>query len=209
VTRPRSLFAGGTDYTAVPLDDILAHLEDWRDALRQDIEVNRNVLSRLLERPPSPQVRGGQEFSEYFIDLFERFIGDFDRLVSEIPSGVRSRHVEITSQVYRGARDADRVCVAFKRDYRLDALSPSDRTQNILAELYRLNRDAVIDLFDLSNVVSRLRTYVDDTLSVASANIDSRAINALELKPNFFGVGVNLNWVIDWLYRRKQRWNSD
>jgi hypothetical protein len=205
LSRPRSIFAGDTDYTGVPLADVLDHFAAWRDALREHIQVNRNILCRLLEQPTSHKVRSGQEFCEYFIDLFERFIGDFERLLAELPAGVRTRHIETVSQMYRGARDADDRCVAFKRDHHLDALLPSDHTQNILAEFYRLNRDAVVNLFDLSNVLSRLRTFVDDTPAPGVNAPESSPMNALELKPNFFGVGVNFNWVIDWLRRRTKR----
>lgn len=205
MSRPRSIFAGDTDYTGVPLVDVIDHFVAWRDALREDIQMNRNILRRLLEQPRSHQVRAGEEFCEYFIDLFERFIGDFERLLSELPAGVRTRHIETVSQMYRGARNADRACIVFKRDHHLDALSPSNRTQNILAEFYRLNRDAVLNLFDLSNVVSRLRTFVDDASAPAINPADNSAVNALELKPNFFGIGVNFNWVIDWVRRRKKR----
>ena len=205
MSRPRSIFAGDTDYTGVPLADILDHLAAWRDALREHIDVNRNILRRLLEQPPSSQVRAGQDFCEFFIDLLERFSGDFDRLLAELPAGVRARHIETVSQMYRGARDADSTCVAFKRDHHLDALSPSNRTQHILAELYQLDRDAVINLFDLSNVVSRLKTFVDDSPIAMDNAVQTSAINALELKPNFFGLGINLNWVIDWLRSRKKK----
>lgn len=205
MSRPRSIFAGDTDYTGVPLADVLDQFVAWRGALREDIQANRKILDRLLEQPPSHQVRAGQEFCEHFVDLFERFIGDFERLMSELPAGVRTRHIETVSQMYRGARDADGTCVAFKRDHHLDALSPSNRTQNILAEFYRLNRDAVINLFDLSNVVPRLRTFVDDTSAPAVNPTESSAVNALELKPNFFGIGINFNWLIDWVRRRKKR----
>ena len=212
MVRPRSLFAGDTDYTGVPLADIIAHLEGWRAALREDIAVSNNIRQRLLLNAQSPAVRDGEEFADYFVDLFERFAGDFDRLLGELPRGVRQRHVEIVAQMYRAARDADTFCVRFKQRHNLDALSPNDPVQNILAEFYRLNRDAVINMFDLSNVISRLKTYVEEgsarveaSLTVPGVEAPS-ALNALELKPNFFGLGMNLNYLIDrWLrwWRRR------
>ena len=92
--------------------------------------------------------------------------------------------------------------MAFKRAYRLDALYSPDKVQAIFAEVYALCRDEVINLKDLSNVVPRLKTYVDDSVPAAPS---APASNALELKPNFMGVGINLNYLIErWLSRRKR-----
>jgi hypothetical protein len=104
--------------------------------------------------------------------------------------------------LHRGSREADEMCVHFKRNHRLDALDPHDELQNLLAEAYRVTRDGVINLFDLSNLVPRLRTFATDAAESADDLTD-----ALELKPNLFGIGVNLNYFLKRLRRpwRKHR----
>lgn len=47
-----------------------------------------------------------------------------------------------------------------KHRHHPDALKPDDPAQNTLAEIHPCTRDAVIDLRDLGNIVSRLETCV-------------------------------------------------
>jgi hypothetical protein len=197
MARPRSLFAGDTDYTGVSLEDIVEHLGRWRDALDSDLQFLANVRRRLaaLEPLDANEVKNGLEYLDYFADLFARYSADIARLERELPSGALPRHVQLTRQLYQSSRSEEQLCVLFKQRHYLDALRDEDRVQNTLAEIYRVTRDEVINLRDLSNVVPRLETYVgSEALQPASAR---SAVNALELKPNVFGIGVNLNYVWD------------
>jgi len=63
-----------------------------------------------------------------------------------------------------------------------------------LDHIYAETRDQIIDYQDLSNVRYRLQALVGippETEREAMKDID-----ALELKPNFFGLGINLNHII-------------
>lgn len=192
-----------TDYTGVTLADILAHFRDWQVGLQDSVAVLGNIRTRLESAGPDPRISDGLETIDAFIDLFDRYLDDFERLLKEMPRGVLPRHIETVRQLYESAAFEEGQCVAFKRNYHLDALQDRDRVQNIFAEVYRLTRDELIDMKDLSNVVSRLRAVAVTPGEVAAPS-DS-AVNALELKPNFFGVGLNLNWMIDrWRDRNKR-----
>jgi hypothetical protein len=161
MVRPRSIFAGDTDYTGVDLSDVVAHIEQWRDALVADVEGLGNIRARLQAHGDASGVRDGLSHIDHFRDLFTRYRGDLARLAEELPLGVRSRHVEIASQLYQSLTSEDHTCVVFKQRHYLDALSESDEVQNILAEVYRLSRDTIIDLGDVGSIVPRLKTYLD------------------------------------------------
>lgn len=196
--------AGMTDYTGVPLDDIVAHFREWSSSLALAVDMLGNIRQRLVAFGDDPAARDGVELVDYFIDLFTRYGGDFDRLLSEMPEGVQEKHVEAVRQLFESAKLEEGTCVEFKRYHHLDALSPSNRVQNVLAEVYRLTRDEVINLKDLSNVVPRLRAYVG--AAPAPRQQIGTAANALELKPNFMGIGLNLNYIIDrWFSRWKKK----
>jgi hypothetical protein len=197
MSRPRSLFSGDTDYTGVSLADILEHLGHWHEGFESDIEYLGNVRRRLtaLEPLDGNEVRLGLEFLDHFVDLFTRYRDDVARLERDLPDSVMERHVQLTRQLRQSAVTEEKLCVLFKQQHYLDALVPSNRVQNTLAEIYRCTRDTVIGMRDLSNVATRLETYVGTQAPRAES-----AVNALELKPNVFGIGVNLNyWWERWL----------
>jgi hypothetical protein len=194
--RPRSVFAGGTDYTAVPLSDILEHLQGWSEALAADITWLGGYRRRLAAFGPNHDTSDGLAYTDYFIDLFTRYRQDIDRLRVELPIGVYSRHIELVDQLYRGAREAEDRCVDFKRHHQLDGLSPNDKLQHTLAEAYRHTRGAVVDLFDLSNMIPRLQTFLVHT------EPERHVLDALELKPNLFGIGLNINHLLKQFLRR-------
>jgi len=158
--RERSLIAGMTDYTGVALADILAHFRGWQGGLRDSVSVLGNIRKRLAALEADPRVYDGLDTVDGFVDLFERYTNDFERLLVEMPTGVHPRHIETVRQLYQSAVLEEGNCVAFKREYRLDALSDRDRVQNIFAEVYRLTRDELINMKDLSNVASRLKALL-------------------------------------------------
>lgn len=201
MARERSIFAGMTDYTGVDLADITAHFGEWQRGLRASADVLGNIRTRLEAAGPDSRVADGLETIDYFRDLFERYAADLERLKRELSRAVLARHVETVRQLYQSAVHEENHCVAFKRHYRLDALSPRDEVQNILAEVYRLSRDELINLKDLSNVVPRLKAL--ETGQAEPQLSSESAMNALELKPNVFGIGINFNWIWERLRRRR------
>lgn len=194
MARERALIAGMTDYTGVDLSDILVHLEEWRSFLEDSVAVLGNIRERLAAAGPDPRIPDGLHTIDAFVDLFRRYISDLTRLTKEMPQGVRARHVETVRQLYESVAMEEGHCVAFKRHYHLDALSGRDKVQEIFAEVYRLTRDDLINMKDLSNLAPRLKALEAAPHDPSPPN--TGAFNALELKPNFFGLGVNLNWII-------------
>jgi hypothetical protein len=72
----RSLFAGMTDYTAVPMDVILAHLRNWRDGTSDCIEklrTFRDEVERCKDRLEQPDAV--LRYIGYFIELLSRYHG--------------------------------------------------------------------------------------------------------------------------------------
>ena len=70
-----------TDYTGVPLEDILSHLLDWRD------ETVRAVGALKDLRTKTEEYRARLDWPDdiiasidFFVDLLTRYIGDFDAL---------------------------------------------------------------------------------------------------------------------------------
>ncbi len=85
--------AGMTDYTGVSMDTILAHIRDWRAETAKCIETLKGLQGEVqshrahLDWPDNIAAYVG-----FFIDLFERYLGDFDRLLAELPLSVTESH---------------------------------------------------------------------------------------------------------------------
>ena len=196
------MFAGDTDYTGVGLDDILAHLRAWRDGLEQADLILGNIRKRLANFGQSPLVCDGLEYLDSFRDLFSRYHSDLERVVRELPLAVRRRHVETLRQLFESSRSEENYCVRFKQRHHLDALSESNSVQMTLGEIYAFTRDEVVNLRDIGNLVHRLEAFVTDEVSLGSSAV-------IDLKPNFMGVGVNLNHVWErWGLPRWRRWKQ-
>lgn len=165
-TRNRSLFAGMTDYTGVPFAAILSHLSDWRDATAASMGILNGLRREVdkysdgLDRP-----RDLLGYLDYFIDLFSRYLGDFERLLTELPRGVNDAHVEMVKQIYDGASQEERNCVAFKNEH-IECSLKDENLRWLVDDIYAESRQMLIDYKDLSNVVPRLRTFVGTTPKV-------------------------------------------
>jgi diguanylate cyclase (GGDEF)-like protein len=152
--------AGMTDYTGVSMDVVLAHLRDWRDETAGCIEALKHLEGEVerhrdqLDRPNDiiTHVR-------FSIDLFGRYLGDFDRLLVELPRFVTAAHVEIVQQIYDSASHEEEHCVRFSRDH-IDRQMKDEALRWLVDQIYQQSRSMMIDYQDLSNLVPRLRTFV-------------------------------------------------
>ncbi len=160
ITRERALIAGMTDYTGVGADVILTHLQGWRDGTAGCIEklkMYKSQVDRDRARVDKPQQV--LNYIVYFIDLFERYLTDFERLLSEIPNGVTTAHIEIVQQIYKSAITEEHSCVVFKEDH-IENSMKDESLRFLLDNIYSESRGMVIDYRDLSNLIPRLRTFV-------------------------------------------------
>ncbi len=158
--RKRSLLAGMTDYTGVSMDVVLAHLRDWRDETAKCIDALRRLqgeVERNRDRLDGSFRIGTQV--RFFLDLFGRYLGDFDRLLLELPRLVTPAHIEIVQQIYDSAAHEETHCVRFKQDH-IDRELKDEELRWLVDDIYQQSRSMIIDYQDLSNLVPRIRTFV-------------------------------------------------
>ncbi len=205
MTRKRSILAGFTDYTGYSMGDIIAHLRDWkrnteevRELLRRHLEAVQNNLDRL-DSPGDIE-----SYIRFFLDLYGRFQDDFERLLKELPNGVRSRHVQIVTQIYDGSRRADRLCRGFKEDHIERVLKDESLRYSLIDQIYGDTREMLSDYRDLANLAHRLKTFVEEGTQAASEGV----LDGLDLKPNLWGIGVDVkHWIkkaLNWFKARKR-----
>ena len=190
----RSIICGMTDYTGVDLETIVDHLKDWKLNTEGTInELNRHLTSvhENWDRIDNPS--DIEWFINDFIDLFKRYVGDFTRLISELPRTVEQRHIDILDQIYENSEFKDNSCVHFKHEHIERALK-DESLRILIDEIYANTREQILDYKDLSNLHSRLKTYVGHSFNNSTSVLKN--IDSLELKPNIFGIGINLNHLI-------------
>lgn len=101
-------------------------------------------------------------YCDHFID---RYAGDFERLVAEMPSGVRPRHLETVKQLYQSALGQLDSCIDFKRS-EIEHTLPDESMRPLLDGIYRETRGSIEDYRDLSNLAHRLKAFVDEVPDV-------------------------------------------
>ena len=166
-SRPRSPIAGMTDYTGVPLNEILSHIRDWRDQTNQAISNLRRLASEVEANHSNLRFPDQiLEYISYFINLFERYSGDFSRLTTELPVQVFEAHVEIARQIYDSAQHEDRFCRQFKEDH-IESGVKDESLRWLVDRVYSESTGMLADYRDLSNLVLRLRTFVGSRPSLS------------------------------------------
>jgi len=176
------------------LEDILAHLKDWRKSTQDTIETLEKYRPQVLEkqeRLDNPE--SITEFIDYFVNRLGRYLNDFDRLIRELPFSVEERHVELVRRLAEFSRTLDSTCVDFKQDHIRRDLK-DERLRPLVDVIYSEARSQAIDYDDLFNIASQLKTFVGTRNESNQVSIDD--VDALELKPNVFGIGVNVNHLI-------------
>lgn len=150
----RSIICGMTDYTGVDLETIVDHLKDWKLNTQGTInELKRHLTSvhENWDRIDNPS--DIEWFINHFIDLFKRYVGDFARLISELPRTVEQRHIDMLDQIYENSEFKDNKCVHFKNEHIERALK-DESLRILIDEIYANTREQILDYKDLSNLSS-------------------------------------------------------
>ena len=194
MTRKRAMIAGMTDYTGVGLEDIMEHIHEWRndtnDAIKSLCQLRQRVSNEFKSLRRAEDII---EYIDYFNDLFSRYAYDFQRLTDEMKYAVQEKHVETISQIFDSSYMEERHCVEFKKD-QINRTLEDESKRPLLDEIYQVTRGLIIDYKDLSNVHRRLITFIEKKPQPVQENIDN--VDLMELKPNFFGIGLNVNNII-------------
>jgi|GEM_PF-5550601 len=197
MARQRSVFRGGTDYTGVSLKDIFEHFKEWRDSTQELIQKLTEYKSQVTEN--KNKLNHSEDITDFIdisIDLFKRFLSDYDRLLLDIPKGVTEAHIEILDQIVNRSDYHEDYCVQFKHEH-IEKSLLDESMRPLLDDIYADTRNEIINYADLKNVITRLKTYVGIKLKWEdNAGLTINDTEALELKPNIFGIGLNLNYIL-------------
>ena len=199
----RSAIAGDTDYAGTTLSDIQSNLSDWKKDAEDTIDelyVLRNQVNENSDQVD--RYADVVDFIHLIVEELEKFLVDFDRLLGELPFSVETRHPELVKQLARRNRELEWVCLDFKNEH-INRQLKDENFRFLLDQIYKQSRSQLLDFRDLSNLAERLNTFIEPRQAAGQLSVDD--IDVFELKPNFCGVGINLNHLIK---RALQVWRA-
>lgn len=198
------LFAGTSTFNGASIDEVLTYL---RESLKSTLSAIRE-LERLRHRCndelcDQAEIGRVDAFAERLIRNLGESAANLQRLVTEIPRGVLAAHVELLEQTYIAANRHETTAARMMDDLRYDPSISSEQANWFIERVFSVAREMFVDHQDLPNLAGRLRTFVGVPLEHPS--VSPNALHMLELKPNVFGLGINLNAVLGWFGSRLRR----
>jgi hypothetical protein len=198
------LFAGTTTFSGASISEVLEYLRECHGSTLSTIKALKGLHQRFREELSDPaEITRLDSFSERIICNLTDTAANLHRLVTEIPGGVLPAHVELVEQMYADADRYETAAVRIRDDLRYDPALPSEEANWFLERIFSVGREQFVDHQDLPNLAVRLRTFVGTPSGESS--VSGQALGMLELKPNIFGLGVNLNAIFGWVGSRLRR----
>lgn len=202
----RSAVAGDTNYIGTDISDLRDNLTDWTDKLDDTISTllisRHEVLGRHHELSNLDSIL---EFIETMISEFQGFNADLEMLFQGLPVSIEDRHIEISLTLYRRSRELDFLCRHFKAEH-INVSLENENNRPLLDRIYKESRGMVLDLSDLNGFSQRLKSLAGNQERPAKISIED--IEILHLKPNIFGLGINLNYVFKRIFGLVKSWRS-
>lgn len=140
----------------VLVDDILEHLRAWNANTLETIEslrVARQGVGENAAQFESPDA--ALEYIDFFVNVFSRAAADLERVVAEVPHGVRRAHVDTLRQIASNAAAEQRRCLLF-RDKWISRPLPYEQIRPLLSKIAMETRDQLEDYGELKNAAARL-----------------------------------------------------
>lgn len=201
----RGLFAGGTDYSHQSFEDILTDLNQWVKSLKDTSAKLRDNIEKLEESGYWKNV--DQDFINlihYSIKFYNTSIQEITEILEDMKGEVRPHHVTRLNALYKAASQLDiNYGKIWHQEYKNKEYG--NKQFMLVEEMYSEGRGMAIDMRDLSNLSSRLRDFIGKKSIIGKSDGDKQQnIDLLELKPNLFGLGINLNEFIKRFFKRKK-----
>lgn len=201
------MLAGMTDYTGADQKDILRELDFFIAYTEKGVEELSELRDKVVISKNEFDHPGSiLDHIDDFSNRFGRYVNELKRARGEIEISVEDRHVKIINNLYSNCDFDENDCRRFKDENICISLKNED-FRPVVDKIYEVTMGVAVDYRNLSNLRACLETFVgtkftkDEKLLVTANNI-------VDLKPNFFGIGLNLNNAIshisDWFKKSKK-----
>jgi hypothetical protein len=168
----------------MPVADVLEHLRAWRADTLETLEslgAARQRIEAQARQMESPEA--AVEYVVFFLDLFGRVVADLDRVVDEVPLGVRRAHVDTLRQIASNAAAEQRRCLMF-RDKWISRPLPFEEVRPLLNQIATDTRSQLDDYAEMTRAAARLE---DLAAPNPAAPEGERGLNRRALFTRWFG----------------------
>lgn len=198
------VFAGTTTFSGASISEVLDYLRECHGATLSTLRELEGLHQRFREEHCDPaEITRLDSFTGRLVHNLTDVAANLHRLVTEIPKGVLPAHIELVEQMYADADRYETIAVRIRDDLRYDPALPSEAANWFLERIFSVGREQFVDYHDLPNLAVRLRTFVGVPLGESPTS--GNALDILELKPNIFGLGININAILDLVRSRWRR----
>lgn len=162
----------------VLVDDILEHLRAWKADTLETIESLGADRQRVEERASQLESPAAAiEYIVFFEALFGRVAADLDRVIREVPLGVRRVHVDLLRQIASNAAAERRRCLLF-RDKWISRPLPYEDVRPLLSQIAAATRSQLDDYEELQHAAARLENLAapEAALRDQGRGLDRRAL---------------------------------
>ena len=194
----KSILAGMTDYTGAELTDITEELDIFISYTEKSAETLPDLKSKVNQAPekfdfPDDLI----DHIDVFQSKFKRYLTDLRRVRSEIETSIEERHVATINNLFASSQLDEKSCQRFKNDNICKSLK-DESVRPLVDRIYAVTMGVAVDYRDLSNMKACLERFVGTTFKKNESAIDT-ADKIIDLKPNFFGIGLNINNAIKYV----------
>jgi hypothetical protein len=199
----RSIVAGTTDYTSQTIDEIYNDLNEWNTYLTKTCDRLNNIVAELKESGYWDIAYANFcGFISNCISIYERASEEIEEIRLEIKNEIQMHHVARLRSIGIKADELNReLGLMWHREYPNQMKDYNNLDFLKIEMLYGKSRDTAANLLDLTNLAARLQDFIGK-----KRDTDSNSVNlndVVELKPNFMGIGLNINALIKKCFKRK------
>lgn len=168
--KNRITFFGWVDYSVATFEQIIEGLHNdyfvfTGNALRKLNKLKEKVRTNFKSLEDAGEII---DYIDYFIILFNSFIYDFERLLTEVPKKLEDRHIDIIEHIYKRSRsDEKNIALEFKREHIIKKLK-DESLRPLLDEIYVQSRGLLLRYKNLFSLSKRLRTFISSRIKEES-----------------------------------------
>lgn len=200
------MLAGFTDYSSQSLNDILIDLKEWINTLEDTNHKVNNLLKELEKSLYFSYI--DEEFLNYVkysLSVYESSKNEIVNIIKDMEFAIKEHHVKRLNRI---GKQADKINRRIGKIWHQVYTKTKDYNNPNFVKvefIYSEIGDTAADLLDISNASDRLDDFVGMKLLISKKNKIDDVNEIIELKPNFFGLGINMNKIISKLKKKLKK----
>lgn len=197
------MLAGDTNYTPQTLHEMSTDLKEWIDSLEATCKKLRMVSTGLQQSGYWENMYSGfQDLVLYCIEVYERAKTEIQEVLSEITKEVQTHHIARLVAIGKTADKLNhQLGQMWHREYPDKLMQYGNPEFKKVELLYSEARNMAAEMLDLTNLATRLQDFVGKKNNYSNSTVGLNEV--IDLKPNFMGLGLNINALIKKFFKKK------